>query len=476
MSAKYFRDIGLNVTVFEAGARVGGMANTWVDPDTGRAHDMATKWIPTVSASSRGGGEFILGPPPVQQKIIDDVKELGLKVAASGGFSYFNTETREQITVPPILQKYSVLKTAGDLVQGLNVFFAIAACPGVHGVVDCGVAQPGESLEDWGRRLDITAFTDLVAEYVDGLGDGLAAQEFVGYPLKSRSYFLLVTIVQQLASRHVFDNDLRGWTMRQALPPMGPWAEQLIQGSALAQIIAQPATDLFEQGYSSFWHLFVKRYGLDVRAEHNVKSVRKLDATDQTVEVTTSAGHAYRFDHVVLAVPPSRAAEMLPSSYSGLWKGISYMPIQSMTWRATKHVDLGAPAPNLLLYPESCETNLGGTSGAIANGVVYAISDEYRDGVYVTLGYPQTDGTELLAKQAAQVTSLLQTNVTPAATLYRNWPAVALSSDYVPFNSWLQENQGKNGLTYVGEAISGNNVPSIMEDLASMFITQRWLQ
>jgi predicted NAD/FAD-dependent oxidoreductase len=264
--------------------------------------------------------------------------------------------------------------------------------------------------------------------------------------------------------------------MRQALPPMGPWADQLIQGSALAQIIAQPVTRLFEQGYSNFWDLFVKRYDLDLRMEHNVKTVRKLDATDQTVEVTTSSGHTYRFDHVVLAVPPSRAAEVLPSSYSGFWEGISYMPIQSVAWRATKNVDLGADVPNLLLYPESCETNLGGTSGAIANGVAYAISDEYSDGVYVTLGYPQTEGTELLAKQAAQVTSLLQTNVTPVATSYSNWPAVALSPNYAPFHSWLQENQGNNGFTYVGEAISGNNVPSIMEDVTSMFITQRWLQ
>jgi len=216
----------------------------------------------------------------------------------------------------------------------------------------------------------------------------------------------------------------------------------------------------------------VKRYQLDVRLESRVSAVRKV--SEHQTEITTSSGDTHTFDHVFIAVPPAAASTLLPSHYKGYYENVSTVPIETVAWRAAQHVKFPTSEPNVLFYPESCESNLGGSNGAVRTGKAYALADEYRDGVYVSIGYPGEHGQEWQASQHQQLTKLGLVNPTVLHATRRDWPSVVLAPSYTTFHDWVEENQGVDGLTLVGEEFSGNNIPSLMDDIASLFITQRW--
>jgi hypothetical protein len=323
--------------------------------------------------------------------------------------------------------------------------------------------------------LDIEAFTDLLAEYVDGLGDGQAKKEFIGYPLKSRGYFLLVTFVQKLASQGVFANTEEGRLKRKLLPKMEAWANALIEGDALEKIMKQPANLMFKQGYSGFWKLFVERYNLHVKLNEPVLSVKARSRNGKVTVSLTTKSSKFKFDHVIVATPPSMSKIFMPPKYEGLWQGLSALPIETIAWKADAHKAFLTKEPNVLLYPESCIGNLGGSNGALMNNKAYAICDEYKDGIYVTIGYPSAlDAFEEKTKQ--QLKNLGLSNPVVMKASRRDWPSVALAPSYPSFHGWIKDNQGVGGFTFVGEQISGNNVPAIMEDVASLFVGDTWVK
>lgn len=381
-----------------------------------------------------------------------------------------DTNNHKELGMPPVLHQFSKLKLAGDFVQAINILFELAKCPGVHGVIDCGVAVPGETVEEWGERLGIEAFMEALSEKDDSLGNGLARHQFVGYALKSRGYFMLGGLVKKLASFGVFGDDLRGQTLRSALPPMGSWANDLIKGTILSDIQSATGTIMFKQGYSGFWKFFVDKYGLDVKLETTVTSV---SGTPGQMEVQLASGEKATFDHVIIATPPYAAKKFLAARFGPLWDNIRSEGVETIAWRSPDKLNIPVKQPNIALYPEICESNLGGKLGAFMNGKPYALAYEYAeegDDIYVTIGFPNPDGTN---SHAETLGKLGLKDVTPVYEHLAYWPQVAMGTHYNAFQQFIDTHQGKDGLTFVGEETGGNNVASLMEHVAGIFTDRK---
>jgi hypothetical protein len=252
---------------------------------------------------------------------------------------------------------------------------------------------------------------------------------------------------------------------------MGAWANDLIKGTVLSEIQAAKGTIMFKQGYSGFWKFFVQKYGLDVKLETQVTSI---SGTPGAMKVELASGKTTTFDHVFVATPPSAAKKFLDAKFSPLWENIRAEGVETIAWRSRDRLKIPVKQPNVALYPEICESNLGGKLGAFMNGVPYAVAYEYaeeKDDIYVTIGFPSPDGKN---SHAATLAKIGLTNAEPVYEHLAYWPQVAIGKDYITFQQFVDTHQGKEGLTFVGEELGGNNVATLMEHVASIFTTRSW--
>jgi len=357
---------------------------------------------------------------------------------------------------------------ASDLMFAVNVFDTLALCPGINGAVECGIVKSDESLEDWATRNDIECFGTLLALYSDSLGAGPSSKQHAGYALKSRSYFLLLPLLQSLVAGGALKNPM--------MPPRGKTLAALAADpKAQMGLFGLPPNSVFKQGYDGFWNLFVDVYKLNVRKSDQVTRVSPRNGK---LSLTTANSGPADYDHVVIAVAPVHSKVFLPNTYAPFWKNVKQGSVESTAWLVNPTPDSKVAhltEPGVALYPQICEVGLGRPTGLVYDGTVYSMSLE-KGGVYITLALP-TVGAEPAAGVLKQLEDLnidVQNGGDYVKIKSAVWPNYVDGSDFGHWHEGVKQLQGKGQVSFVGEVLAGNNVPAIMDDTVAHFVSGAW--
>merc|ERR1712151_799101 len=138
--------------------------------------------------------------------------------------------------------------------------------------------------------------------------------------------------------------------------------------------------------------------------------------------------------------------------------------------------------PNALLWPRSCTSNLGRPGGVGYNGNIYGVADEHGDGIVASLSYPDPENWNSSAdgtRQTVDMESLgfaIEGGSGYLNRSFQEWPTYVDGSDFEEWVTAVKALQGKDGISFVGEVLAGNNVPAIIDHTTAFFISGDWLE
>merc|ERR1719401_2097839 len=219
--------------------------------------------------------------------------------------------------------------------------------------------------------------------------------------------------------------------------------------------------------------MFVDAYRLNVSLDSAVTQVEPVEAGVRVVTGSTSSV----FDHVIVAAPPLKSREFLPESCKAWWTNVETSNLEVAAWLVNPSEGDSIARQSQqrpgwvagVFHPQACEAGLGSTSGLNYNGKIYSVAAE--GDVYLSLALPE-DGAapaEGAAKQLQDLGVDLANEGKYAKIETFEWPSYVRGANFPSYYSGVQEIQGKNHLSFVGEVIGGNNVPALMDHTVAFF-------
>jgi len=290
--------------------------------------------------------------------------------------------------------------------------------------------------------------------------------------LKSRAYFLLRGMLLMLVAGGAFN------LPQHLTPPRGRILQQMARPENQHALFQLPPSWLYQQGYDGFWKMFVDAYDLKVSLD---SAVTQVEPVQNGVRVVMGKGTSM-FDHVVVAAPPLKSRAFLPESCKAWWTDVETSNLEVAAWlvNPSQADPFQHPAHQrpgwvaAVFHPQSCEAGLGDEAGLNYNGEIYSVAAE--GGVYLSLALPKTGAApgEGAAKQLQDLGVDLANGGKYAKIEKFEWPSYVQGASFPSYYRGVQELQGKNHLSFVGEVIGGNNVPALMDHTVAFFISGAW--
>ncbi|WP_392530585.1 NAD(P)-binding protein [Nostoc sp. C117] len=431
-----------NITLFEKNSSVGGYAKS-LKMD-GHVFDYSIKIIPACTAYEPN----IYAP---LQEMLDKYN-LSKQLLPFPNTSFFDIETRKLLPGPMFLKDYPSKQVVEELLTGWNILQKIRNYAGIAGVIEAGVALPGETFAEWVNRNQLPVFGVLCELVLDSYLFGPVCEHLAGLTLKCAAFYLVVFIKRIL---------LAMGTDVTAIPSVNDNIKTIMQD------VNPTASYVHKHGYLDFFEKLVEHEALDVRLAQGIRTLRTLKDLDGTqIELVTDNGNIHKFDALVIACSPHDALKFLdtkehivplyqqvrPGSVSQVWS------FRALNWPEA------LPIGRLVLaYPICASLGIPTTSQQC-----HAVIREYEDSnICLAVCYAKSDSSPLEAEQTMRESmQALGIDVGQVLDSPRfQWPPMVPKDAVENWYSQVETLQGQDNIFYVGEVFSSGGVVPVLDYL-----------
>jgi len=444
-----------HVTIFDPQETPGGhCASFHAD---GKVFDMATKYIPTTTAHG-------FGPHPVFQTML---QEYNVPVAACAAPAIFNSDTKAISAVPPALERFDGSKIVMDMIRGFDVLEDFSKHQTVALAVDAGLVIKGETLEEWGKRNDLEAFTALCAYLNDAFGAGNAMKQSAAWALSYREHYVS-TYLWKIIKKAGQTTDCWDKLKLKLLT-------RFSADKVLKEFLEEDDLDgqwFFPAGYCAFWESLAKIEKLDLHLQEGVSGLTACAGGGWTV---TTSVREYAFDHVIVTTGPLAYPQFMPDGHATLplmqmtetGPGIETYIFRTAAWDASKWGGQNVGGWVIVNDADNGATQFGTAQSWSLDSRPYAVGKDYADSdilssiAYADDNLSREHKDKLLREDmlacGLEVTEILE---------YRrfHWPthvpAVAEKADWYHQMAALQ---GHENLYYIGEMFFSAGVMSSVD-------------
>lgn len=431
-----------NIILFEKKSSVGGYTKS-VEMD-GHVFDYSIKLIPAYTAYQPN----IYAP---LQAMLDKYG-LSKQLLPFPNTIFFSTQTNKLLPGPMFLKDYPSEQVVEELLVGWNILQKIRNYAGINGVVEAGIALPGETFAQWVERNQLPVFGVLCQLVLDSYLFGPTSKQPAGLILKCTAFYMIGFIKRILLAMGA---DVT------AIPTVDANIKTIMQD------INPTASYVQKEGYLNFFQKLVEHEGLDVRLTQGVQTLRILKDLDGTqIELVTDNGDIHKFDALVIACSPQDALKFLETEQAivPLYQQVRAGSIsQVWSFRALSWPE-ALPIGHLVLVYPVCAALATPTTAQQC----HAVMREYEDSnICLAFCYAKSDSLPLEAEQTMRE-SMQALGITVGEVLEAprfQWPSVVPEDAVENWYSQVETLQGQNNIFYVGEVFSSGGVISVLDYL-----------
>jgi len=451
-----------HVTIFDPKKTPGGQCATF--HADGKAFDMATKYIPTTTAHG-------FGPHPVFQKMLDEYK---VPIAPCPAPAVFNTSTKTLSAVPPALQRFDGAKIVTDMIKGFDVLEDFSKHQTVGLAVDAGLVHKGETLEEWGIRNDLEAFTALCAYLNDAFGAGNAMQQSAAWALSYREHYVS-TYLWKIIKKAGQTTDCWDKLKLDILT-------HFEADKQLKEFLEKDDIDgqwFFPAGYLAFWEALVATDKLDLHLEESVAGLERAANGGWFVKCNRTNGgrsvSSYEFDHVIVAAGPLAYPKFMPKAHPALplmelaetGPGIETFVLRVASWDASKWGGKDIGGWVIVNDPDNGAARFGTSQSWSLDSRSYAVGKDYPDSdILCTIAYVDDsmsrERKETLLREDMLACGLEVTEILCYDRFH--WPThVPAAAEKADWYGKTEALQGQDNLYYIGEMFFSAGVMSSVD-------------
>jgi len=460
LSARELKKLNYDVTIYEESNRVGGLSTTL--EHGGLKYDLSTVFM--------SSGDFM--SPGLTVDMVDILRDAGLEQNVepwTGGTKQLVDENIADFLPPNIimaLQKGEGQIILDEIFTGLGVLERITAerIQGIAAVKSSNIdIDIGETFNEWANRVGAGYLRDFLEVLTDALMGGPSGDGAAAYILNQRARLApsaianLVLFVMNFMERSSLTPDLS------SVPPT---FMPLIKRGPYYNWIGFDKTHSFQD----LWKGLVKELGIDVCLN---RKVEKLFFDSGRVSINLG-GIAEYYDAVILATPPYATASILSSS-TGLPSATTDLATEfAIVPRDHSVISVAVKAYSERVFPEGFGSVI--TSMVPNLDTPMALAKQYSgsDTVEITGIYAGSKCADVVIEDYSDIakTYLENTlkkyayNVTEVIAIkcYDAWP-YRPSIDMLKkgFIEHIEAAQGKGGVFFSGEILTGAGIPSIAQ-------------
>lgn len=445
------------VTLYEAGPAVAGSTQDQVVD--GRAYDFATKFVPADTLVAPG----VFAP---LQALLD---ELDVDLTPSPDPFFYDPATRRPTRTPALFAGHRKSRILRDFVRAFDLLVPVATAGTVDALFASGLVHPTETIQAWGKRLDVPIFADFLAFLSDMFSGGRSVAVSAAYLLKSRVHFLAGFFKKLFCKTPAVRAAVMGWA-RAAMHPRAPEGVRLDHPDVLLRFLRAPLqpfnNHVCQGGYKQVFARLVERWSLDVRVAHPVTALHR-DAAGWTLQFAGPA--PARADAVVVSCPPWALSGALPadSPWGPLLAQVPRPSRDIQTWLFRgRGWPARCPSQGILLDGPN---RVGfGTAGLRYDGRPGGVSRETHDNdvlavpVYRSLTLTDDQAQDQLRQGMQRDFGITVTEILGSHRFAypRAAPLDAIGQGWF---ERVASAQGDQGMFLVGEVLSGPNVPTTLQ-------------
>ena len=443
-----------DVTIVEKGSKVGGVIQSI--RVRGKVYDKAAMFVP-------GSG---LSGPGIETLLEEMIQFSGEKLVPALDFAAYDAQNSTVEVLPDILKKYSPEALQDQLVRGLSYHTAYIRC--FQEGLSCGECSlcdstnPSESLHEWGARLGVPAYSDLVVYVVDGLGGGPLSFSPAGRVLLVTSFWSPAEVIRVLDFLEFSPTDLPDGTLPNVIALLSQTPQRWW---------------FFKRGYQKFLAKVVRKLRIRVRLRTTVDELKFMPALKKW-KLRTNRGSRL-FDQVIVTTPPQATLSFL---FEGAQKELisSAIPIAPpndvFVVRVSGYADAGLEEIEAF-WPNGLGLGSPSLVDSSVGGVVKPTFWQKRFEQDILIVGTYTLSAEVSPEQALNACK----NYASTVLGFEITGVLAHNRYFYPPSprdvaAWLQgwdTLQGENGLYFFGEAFAGSGVPAITNS-AARFIAQNF--